>query len=111
MSDQHNHQQQIYHEDKHGYIAYCNGCDSFQLGFGNFFLNQSKEDFIGFADLITRYLHRHYDRKDFNTKDIYLDSPYPGLGLLFSRRDLERLDTMLQKTLLILEAGNAVRNQ
>ncbi|PHI21904.1 hypothetical protein CEQ90_01040 [Lewinellaceae bacterium SD302] len=107
----HQHHPRIFHQDCHGYVAYCNSCGCFQVAFGNFFVNQTYEDFTGFAELITRYLLRYRGRKKPVMRDIYLDSPYSGFGLLFSLRDLERLDDMLQKTLLLLAAGDRVRNQ
>jgi hypothetical protein len=37
---------------------------------------------------------------------VFIESPYPGGGLLLSPEDLSRLNHLLQSSLLILEATN-----
>ncbi|MEM9835479.1 MAG: DUF6686 family protein [Bacteroidota bacterium] len=109
----HNHQPKILHHDQYGYVAYCKNCQGFKVGFGNVYLNQSLADFKGFAEII----HRQYvkcancDQADYRRRDIHIGSPYPGFGLLFSAADVERLNHMLQKTLLIIASKAEIRLQ
>lgn len=101
----------VFHHDQHGYLSYCPGCHNFQLGFGNVYLVQSKDDLTYLAEIIGKMLRRNTHRKDRYLRNIHLDTPYEGFGLLLSVVDLERLDHMLQKTVLILQADDPVRHQ
>lgn len=107
----HNHQPIVFHQDTDGYVAFCPGCHCFQLGFGNIYITQTREDLTYLADVINRMLHLNYKRKNRYLRNIHLDSPYEGFGLLLSVVDLEKLDHILQKTMLILEVDDPVRNQ
>lgn len=99
------------HQSSEGYLVYCSGCGGFQLNFGTFFINQSLEELRCFAHLIHRHHHRHAGRGQRDRRDVYLETPYPGFGLLFSPRELERLNTILQTGLLILQAGDPIHQQ
>lgn len=99
------------HSDDAGYIVYCRHCRSFQLGYGTICLNQEDQDFQNFAKMIRRYRINFKKRGDCQCRDIYINSPYPGMGLILSPFDLKQLDRMLQKSLLILAAEDNIRWQ
>lgn len=109
MNTEHDHS--ILHWDASGYITFCNCCKSFQLSFGNIHISQTVPDFESFAPVIGRLYNRHYRRKDRKCRDIYLASPCEGMGLLFSINDLEQLNHMLQKALLIAATKDKARLQ
>ncbi|MEM7575569.1 MAG: DUF6686 family protein [Bacteroidota bacterium] len=99
------------HCDEYGYVVFCRNCRSFQLGYGTVCLNQEELEFQAFADMIRRYHRENAHRQDCGCRDIYINSPHPGMGLIFSPRDLEQLDNMLQKSLLILQSEDQIRWQ
>lgn len=105
MND-HHHEVKILHNSRHGFMVYCPGCGRFQLGFGTFRLCQARGELDSFAQLINRYNHKHDQRTDRSRRDVFIESPYPGFGLLLSPEDLSRLNHLLQSSLLILEATN-----
>lgn len=109
--DHHHHEPKVFHHDRFGYVAHCSCCQAFQVGFGNVFITQSRADLFIFSELINRYYHKYKDRDKPYTKNIHMDSPCQGFGLLFSPIDLERLNHMLQKTMLILKASDPIRHQ
>lgn len=107
----HNHKPFILHHDSYAYVACCPGCMCFQLGFGNVYLNQRLEDLKAFAQLINKHNHQYLQRKDRKTKDIFIDGPDASFGLVLSANELERVNHILQKTLLILATKNEERLQ
>jgi len=107
----HHHQPTILHHDQFGYVARCPRCNDFQIGFGNFYIKQSFLDFKGFSEIVHGYYTKHLGKKEYLRRDIHISSPYPGFGLLLSVADLERLNHILQKTLLIVSADNEARLQ
>ncbi|TXF84383.1 hypothetical protein FUA23_21225 [Neolewinella aurantiaca] len=110
MSD-HIHQPTVLHQDKYGYLVYCPNCSGFQISYGTFALSQNQHDLECFADLINRYYHRYAQRTERMRRDIFLDTPYVGFGIILSAADLERLNSILQKGLLILAAQDPVSQQ
>ncbi|MEM1358151.1 MAG: DUF6686 family protein [Bacteroidota bacterium] len=107
----HTHDPQVLHKDQYGYLVYCPCCYGFQLSYGTFYINQSLADLESFADLIYRYYQKFANREEQRRRDIYLETPYAGFGLLFSARDLEILNTMLQSGLLLLSSKDTVSHQ
>lgn len=105
------HEATVLHNSRYGFLVHCGGCNRFQLGYGTFRLTQDHEELHSFARLINRYVHRYLSRTERTRRDIFIESPFPGFGLLFSAEDLERLDGILQRGLLVLEAGDRVRLQ
>ncbi|SER34202.1 DUF6686 family protein [Neolewinella agarilytica] len=107
----HDHQATILHKDQYGYLVYCPKCYGFQIAYGTFFLNQSLEDMESFTSTVNRYYHKYGLRKDRKRRDVYLETPYAGFGILLSSEDLERLNTMLQNGLLIVQARDRISQQ
>ncbi|MEM9928276.1 MAG: DUF6686 family protein [Bacteroidota bacterium] len=101
----------VLHASRHGFLVHCSCCNHFQLGFGTFHLKQSEEEFKSFVTLIERYGLRYFRRKDRKRRDIFIDTPYPGFGLLLSAEDLDRLNNILQMGLLVKTANLATRQQ
>jgi hypothetical protein len=108
---QHDHEANVLHNSQHGFLVHCLACNRFQLAFGTFRLTQDQEEIQSFAHLVNRYAHHYRSRKERSKRDIFVDSPYAGIGLLFSVDDLDRLNDMLQRGFLLLEASDRVRLQ
>ncbi len=105
------HKPNILHHDKHGYVAHCTCCDAFSVAFGNAYLKLS---LIGLKQLSHSVGIRYQEvqtSKKVHQRDIYLDSPFDGFGMILSLRELERFHHILLKTLLILEARDEIRKQ
>jgi hypothetical protein len=109
--DDHDHEANVLHSSRYGFLVHCPGCDRFQLAYGTFRLSQDKEELRSFARLINRYVYCYLRRVERTKRDIFIDSPFPGFGLIFSVEDLERLNNILQRGLLVLDAGDRVRLQ
>lgn len=107
----HNHDLEVLHSSAHGFLVYCKDCGYFQLGFGTFRLTQSRDEIDGFARVINRYAFCHRRRITQKRRDIYIDTPYPGVGLLLAPAEVEKLNDILQKSLLILDSRDEVRLQ
>ncbi|MFT5999297.1 MAG: hypothetical protein ACI81P_001755 [Neolewinella sp.] len=110
-NDDRSHEANVLHNSIYGFLVHCPSCNRFQLAFGTFRITQDQEELQSFANLINRYVHRYQKRPKRSSRDIFVESPYPGIGLLFSVDDLERLNDMLQRSFLLLEAGDRVRLQ
>jgi hypothetical protein len=111
QSDNHDHEAKVLHTSPYGFLVYCPGCRRFQLAYGTFRLSQDEEELNSFARLINRYAHRYLQRAERKKRDIFIDSPFPGFGLFFSVEDLDRLNNILQRSLLLIEASDRVRLQ
>lgn len=107
----HNHEARVFHNDKYGFLIHCPTCDRFQLGFGTFKLNQDREELQSFAQLINRYAYQYRKRLARTQRDIPINTPYPGFSLLFSVEDIDRLNKLLQHSLLVLQAEDPARLQ
>ncbi|MTB53145.1 hypothetical protein E1J53_0019380 [Lewinella sp. W8] len=64
-----------------------------------------------FASLINQYNFRHLQRRNRTARDIHIESPNGFFGLLLSAYELEKLNTILQKGLLIVAAQDPVAQQ
>ena len=107
----HQHNLEVLHSSTHGFFVYCKDCGHFQLGFGTFRLTQTRDEMDSFARLINRYAFYHRHRATQKQRDIYIDTPFPGFGLMLAPVEVEKLNDLLQKALLILDARDKVRLQ
>jgi hypothetical protein len=111
MSQHHDHLPEVLHHDRHGFVCRCRDCDCYQIGFGNVRVSQQLPELRAFAQLISHCYDRNRDTTRPALREIHIDTPFPGFGLLFSLLDLERLNHILQKTLLIIDARDRTRLQ
>ena len=92
-------------QDEYGYVVACRCCKNLQIGFGNFTVDQCPNELERFSEIISGMVQKHqYNPESPNAKSIVLPTPYPGFNLLFTYTELQRLNNLLQTTLLIIRA-------
>lgn len=93
--------------EKYGYVVSCNCCHNLQFGFGNVSVDQCPSEFKRFAEIISGLMqkNKHYSGNE-NVKCISMPTPFPGFNMLFTRKELEQLNNLLQTALLILQVEN-----
>ncbi|MEM6769597.1 MAG: DUF6686 family protein [Bacteroidota bacterium] len=105
------HDWEVLHSSKFGFLVYCKCCQHFQLGFGTFKLTHNLRQLESFSDLINRHAHSHHHRLSCKRRDIFIESPHPGFGLLLAPAEVVKLNDILQKALLIFKARDPIRLQ
>jgi hypothetical protein len=88
--------QTLYHNENIGYVIRCSKCDRFQIGYGSILLNLEAVDFESFCNKISEIRQKHHPLKDKYIKTMMIPTPYTGLQLFLSQRELYELYEMLE---------------
>lgn len=88
--------QTLYHNESVGYVIRCANCERFQIGYGSILLNLKFSDFISFCENITNIRQNHDPLKDPHLKTTVVPTPYKGLQLFLSQRELYELQEMVE---------------
>lgn len=93
--------------ETYGYVVSCNCCHNLQLGFGSVSIDQCPNEFERFAEIISGLVRKQEQTPcNSHVKCISLPTPFPGFNLLFTKKELEQLNDLLQTALLIIQAEN-----
>jgi len=88
-----------------GYVAYCKNCKYFQLAFGSTLLTLTESDFNVLHNLTEQLIVARNDYVDEEIKQVIIPTPYPGMNMLLTIKELRQLDIMLE------EAENEMASQ
>ena len=103
--------QTLYHQPGEGYVIHCRQCNHLQLAFGNVSLSFNKEGYSSFLNYLRD--SEHLADADSHTKSIRIPTPYEGMQLLLSGKEMKQLICMMDtaetefKSLQLLELFNA----
>jgi hypothetical protein len=104
------HEVQILHQDKSGYVVRCRHCHGMQVTFNNLTIDQDKHEFESLARVVYSYWCEHQDKKGQKLRNIFVETPFEKFRLIFSYQELSNFHNMLQKVSLILRAENDCPN-
>lgn len=104
------HDLQILHQDQCGYVVRCRHCGCMQVAFNNLAIDQDKFEFQSLARVVQLYCQDHQHKEGVKIRDIFLDTPFEKLRLVFSYPELYAFHNMLQKVNLILQAEDRGKN-
>ena len=88
--------QTLYHDNKSGYVIRCEECENLQVTFGNIIITFGKEDFNKFIGVVKDLRAKQQPEADIVVKSIIIPTPCDGVRLLFSYRELQELENMLE---------------
>jgi len=79
------------------FVVRCKNCQSYQIGFSTSIFNCTREDFYAFMNMASRRLAIEQDNSDDYAKTIVLPTPYFGVSLFLSKRELAQLCRILDQ--------------
>jgi hypothetical protein len=88
--------QTLYHQDSVGYVIRCTQCERLQLGYGSVMISFEIEDFLYFSKKVMEIKQNHYPMEDIYLKTMMIPTPFEGLQLFLSQRELYELHEMLE---------------
>jgi hypothetical protein len=88
--------QTLFHKDSVGYVIRCTQCERFQLGYGSVMISFEINEFFSFSQKVREVKQHHYPADDIYLKTVMLATPFDGLQLFLSQRELYELDEMLE---------------
>jgi hypothetical protein len=80
-----------------GYVVRCKECSYYQLCYGSTVLTLNDPDFKIFYQLSGKMLEEKNDYPDEELKQIIIPTPYAGVNMLLSMKDIRNLFDMMEK--------------
>ena len=88
--------QNLYLENN-SFVVRCKNCQSYQIGFATSIFNCTQEDFHAFCNMSARRLAMECNNLDDYAKTIILPTPYFGVSLFLTKKELQHLCGMLEQ--------------
>lgn len=87
--------QTLFYKEMVGYVIRCNQCNQIQVAYGTVIVNLANDDYADFCHKIQQLLVQYPASDQPNLKSIVVNTPYIGLMLYLSERELAELAGML----------------
>ena len=88
--------QQLYHDEKTGYVVRCEACGHIQVCFGNMLLTLDETGFANLCAWVSRWAEEQLPDQDESVKAVVIPTPSDGIRLLLNIRELMSLHNMLE---------------
>ena len=89
---------EILFNGKEGICTRCKGCGNMHVGYGNFMLVFTPENYTAFVnDLDNTYQNRNVPGEDRFIRDIFVKTPAKEVSLLFCLQEMEAFIRFLRK--------------
>lgn len=107
------HDLQILHQERCGYVVRCRCCKCIQVAFNNIAIDQDRKEFASLVNVIESYYRDHHDLPEQcrNLRNIQVETPFAKIRLVFSLGELSAFNNMLQKVELMLQVEDISRAQ
>jgi hypothetical protein len=89
--------------DSRGYVVRCEKCNYFQVAFGNIAIRINEERFSAFSSLISSMTDEKRNEVDKSARNIYFESPCRNILFLFSVKELDMLNDLLQSAMMNIQ--------
>jgi hypothetical protein len=93
----------LLHQTDLGYAVHCGGCNSIQVVFGNFSIKLSRIDFSSLKKAVEFQLEAKKNLEDPYHRCIYLSGWKNSIHLVFSLKELENFDSLLQQAAIAID--------
>jgi hypothetical protein len=81
-----------------------------QVAFNNLTIDQDRFEFLSLVKVVHSYWLEHQDKKGQKLRNIFVDTPFEKLRLIFSYQELYDFHNMLQTVSLLLQAEDRNEN-